>query len=106
MQRHPRIERIRSRVREERRLIRELEDKFTAPAARVLLRPASHVLDGVEGFFLAEKSLREPRSRAQLAKWLDYAEQCLTAAVQQRKFYEKIVEEYGYDVSIPPRRNC
>jgi hypothetical protein len=105
MQRHPRMERIRSRAREERRLIRELENKFTAPAVRVLLRPASHVLDGVEGFFLAERALREPRSRAQLAKWLGYAEQCLTAAVQQRKFYEKIVGEYGYDVAITSRRN-
>ena len=93
MQRHPRIEKIRFRVREERRLIRELENKLAAPSAKVLLRPSAYMLDDVEGFFLAEESLRERRSRAELAKWLDYAEQCLTAAAQQRKFYEKILKK-------------
>jgi hypothetical protein len=94
MQGHPRIEKIRSRVREERRLIRELEKQPASPSAKVLLRPAAYMLDDVEGFFLAEATLREPRSRAELAQWLDYTEQCLGAAVQQRKFYEKILKKW------------
>ena len=93
MQRHPRVDKIRSRVREERRLIRELEGRLASPSAKVLLRPAANMLDDVDGFFLAEESLRERRSRAELVRWLDYAEQCLTAAAQQRKLYEKILKK-------------
>jgi len=93
VQRHPRIAKIRSRVQEERRLIRELQNRLAIPRAKVLLGPAAHMLDDVEGFFLAEHTLQEPRSRAELVKWLDYAEQCLTAAVQQRKLYEKILKK-------------
>jgi hypothetical protein len=93
MQRHPRVEKIRIRVREERRAIRELESKLATPSAKVLLRPAAYMLDDIDGFFLAEESLRERTSRADLVKWLDYADQCLTAAVQQRKLYEKILKK-------------
>src|SRR5258708_2607847 len=87
-----RIQKMRSRVQDERRAVRELQGKLTAPSAKHLLRPASYTLDDVEKFFLASKVLSEPRAPAQLARWLDYAEQALETAVAQRKFYEGIVK--------------
>jgi hypothetical protein len=95
-----RIKKIRSRVQDERRAVRDLQRKLTAPSAKHLLKPASHTLDDVEKFFLAPKILSEPRAPAQLAHWLDYTEQALETAVAQRKFYEGIVKKYGPTVTL------
>jgi hypothetical protein len=97
-----RIQKIRSRAQDERRAVRELQGKLTAPSAKHLLRPASYTLDDVEMFFLAPKVLSERRAPAQLSRWLDYAEEALQTAVAQRKFYEGIVKKYGSTVTLIP----
>jgi hypothetical protein len=52
------IKTIRSRVRQERDLISNLTSTVTDQNLRRLLRPASHLLDKVEGFFLNPQILR------------------------------------------------
>ena len=72
-----RIKTIRSRVREERELISKLNSTVTDSNLKRLLRPASHLLDDIESFFLNAKILQEERTSAALAKWLREAERVL-----------------------------
>jgi hypothetical protein len=90
-----RIPQMRVRVWEERRLVRELNEKFKASGATQLLRPAWLSLGYVDNFFLSEEVLQERRSPAQLSEWLDLADEYLVAAVTQRKFYEEKLERYA-----------
>jgi hypothetical protein len=94
-----RIPELRVRVWEERQLVRELNEKFSASdATQLLLRPAWLSLGYVDSFFLSEDALRQQRSPAQLSKWLDQAEEYLAAAITQRKFYEGKLERYPLTV--------
>jgi len=90
-----RIKTIRSRVREERELISKLNSTVTDSNLKRLLRPASHLLDDIESFFLNAKILQEERTSAALAKWLREAERVLQLAAQQRKSFELIVKKFG-----------
>ena len=90
-----RIKTIRSKVREERELISNLESTVTDQNLRRLLRPATHLLDKVEGFFLNPKILQEDRTPGALAKWLREGEKMLQLAVQQRKSFELIIKKFG-----------
>ena len=83
-----RIKTIQSRVREERELISKLNSTVTDSNLNRLLRPASHLLDDIESFFLNAKILQEERTPAALAKWLREAERVLQLAAQQRKSFE------------------
>ena len=45
-----------------------------SPDIQKLLKPASNLLDDVEGFFLAAEVLRHPpRNEQQMAEWLGHA---------------------------------
>ena len=55
----PRIVDLRARVRDERALLAELNARVS-PDIQKLLKPASNLLDDVEGFFLAPEVLRHP----------------------------------------------
>ena len=58
----PRIVDLRARVRDERALLAELKARVS-PDIQKLLKPASNLLDDVEGFFLAAEVLRHlPRT--------------------------------------------
>jgi hypothetical protein len=87
-----RISRMRVRVWEERRLVRELNERFKTSGATQLLSPAWLSLGYVDTLFLSEDALRGQRSPAQLSHWLDQAEEYLAAAVTQRKFCEGRLE--------------
>jgi hypothetical protein len=89
-----RISQMRVRVWEERRLVRELNEKFQTSGAAPLLRPAWLSLGYVDNFFLSEDAVRRQRSPAELSDWLDKAEGYLAAAVTQRKFCEGRLEKY------------
>jgi hypothetical protein len=68
------IKTIRSRVWQERDLISNLTSTVTDQNLRRLLRPTSHLLDKVEGFFLNPQILQEDRTPVALAKWLREAD--------------------------------
>jgi hypothetical protein len=95
-----RIRTIRSRVREERELLSKLNRTVTDSNLKRLLRPASHSLDDVEGFFLDAKILQEKRSSAVWARWLREAEKVLRRATQQRESFELIIKKFGPDARL------
>ena len=69
----PRIVDLRARVRDERALLAELSARVS-PDIQKLLKPASNLLDDVEGFFLAPEVMQHPpRSEQQMAEWLGHA---------------------------------
>jgi hypothetical protein len=90
-----RIEKMRSKVTEERALISKLNDTISDPNLRQLLRPTSRLLNDVEGYFLNAKILKEERTLAALARWLREADRVLQLAIQQRKSFELIVKKFG-----------
>jgi hypothetical protein len=98
-----RISQMRVRLREERRLVHELNEKFKISSAAQIFRPASLSLGYVDSFFLSQDALRAQRSPAQLSKWLDQAEGYLAAAVTQRKFCEGRLERYGLTIGQSER---
>jgi hypothetical protein len=96
-----RISQIRSKVREERALLSDLEQKLTDDEMKgVLLAPALRRLDEVEGFFLDQKTLDEPRTEAALSRWLDGAERELASAVKCRTQAEETFRQFGPNVKI------
>jgi len=96
-----RISQIRSKVREERALLSELEHKIAdEEVKKVLLGPASLRLDQVEGFYLDQKTLDEPRSEAAWSKWLDGAERELASAIKCRAQAEETIRKFGPNVKI------
>jgi hypothetical protein len=94
------IKTIRSRVRQERDLISNLTNTVTDQNLRRLLRPASHLLDKVEGFFLNPQFLREDRTPVALAKWLREADRVVQLATQQRKSFELIIKKFGSNARL------
>jgi hypothetical protein len=92
-----RIADIRAKIRDERALLSALNKQVNADLKK-LLKPASHYLDDVEGFFLAPEALRHPpRAASEWAKWLGDAEAVLRRAVVHRKWIEGLVKKYGAD---------
>jgi hypothetical protein len=87
------------RVRQERDLIANLTSTVTDQNLRRLLRPASHLLDKVEGFFLNPQILQEDRNPVALAKWLREADRVVQLATQQRKSFELIIKKFGSNAS-------
>ena len=99
-----RIQKIRSRARKERESVRNLQVNCSAPSARLLLKQALQTFDLIDQFFFSKEVLRERRAPAQLSRWLDYADECLQAAVKQREFYETMLERYLLaDTPLPER---
>ncbi len=91
-----RIGDIRAKVREERELLSNVEQKIADDwVKKVLLGPASLRLDQVEGFYLDQKRLDEPRSEATLSKWLDGAERELASAIKCREQAEEAVRDFA-----------
>jgi hypothetical protein len=95
---------MRCRVREERKLVCELQSDCTTPSARHLLKQTLQTLDLVKNFFLSEEAMREPSTCGQLSRWLNYTEECLQTAVKQREFYEEMLEKYDPAVMHAPGR--
>jgi hypothetical protein len=94
-----RIEAIRAKAREERAALSEISSKVSADLKR-LIKPAVHRLDDVEGFFLDQKMLSEPRTAAALARWLDNADGVLRQTIQHRKYVEALVKKFGRGARI------
>jgi hypothetical protein len=69
---------------------------------RELLRPTSSLLHDVENFFLGDEILREERTALALSRWLDEAERVLSLAVQQRRYFDSIIEKYGANARVIP----
>jgi hypothetical protein len=91
-----RIGQIRSKVREERALLSEVEQKITDDELKkALLGPASMRLEQVEQFFLHQQTLDKPRSEAALSKWLEGAERELAAAIKCRAQAEEAIRKWG-----------
>jgi hypothetical protein len=83
----PRIVDLRARVRPGR--------------VQKLLKPASNLLDDVEGFFLAPEVLRHPpRNEQQMAEWLGHAGNVLRRAVEHREQIKRLTKEYGPDAKV------
>jgi predicted DNA-binding protein len=90
-----RIAAIREKVREERARLSEL-NKQIGTDLKKQMKPASHYLDDVEGFFLAPEVLRR-LSESEWARWLRNAETVLRRAVVHRKWVEGLIKKYGPD---------
>jgi hypothetical protein len=88
-----RVQKIRSKVREEMALIAKLENKLNDQHMKQLLNPAWNTLKELNNYFLDAKVLKQPRTAAVLAIWLSQAEASLQFAVQRRKFVENIIKE-------------
>jgi hypothetical protein len=96
-----RVQRIKAKVREERKLLSKLEHSFTDADLRQLLKPALHYLDDVEGYFLDPKVLNDPpRTGAQMARWLGGAERVLHGAMLLRERAERLIKKHGPDAKI------
>ena len=96
----PRIVDLRARVRDERALLAELYARVS-PDIQKLLKPASNLLDDVEGFFLAAEVLRHPpRNEQQMAEWLGHAGNVLRRAVEHREQIERLTKEHGPDAKV------
>jgi hypothetical protein len=69
MQSDERVQRIRAKVEEERKLLGKLERTLISSDLKQLLKPAHHALDDVEGYFLDPKILgHPPRTGAQIIR--------------------------------------
>ena len=96
----PRIVDLRAGVRDERALLAELKARVS-PDVQKLLKPASNLLDDVEGFFLAPEVLRHPpRNEQQMAEWLGHAGNVLRRAVEHREQIERLTKEHGPDAKV------
>jgi predicted DNA-binding protein len=91
-----RIAEIRHKVRRERTLVSELSKQIGADL-KTQLKPASHYLNDVEGFFLAPEVLRQRRSESEWARRLGNAETVLRRAVTHRKWVGGLIKKYGPD---------
>jgi hypothetical protein len=60
MQSDDRLQKIKVKVREERKLLSKLERTLINPDLKQLLKPALHALDDVEGYFLDPKVIGNP----------------------------------------------
>jgi hypothetical protein len=94
-----RIAAIRTKVREERSLLSNLNDRIGADLKN-LMQPASSHLDDAEGFLLPEFLQRPPRSESEMAKWLDFVESILDRAVNHRKWVEGFIKKFGPDARV------
>ena len=92
-----RVEKIRSKVSDERALIFELNGVISDPKLKQLLRPTSRLLNDVENYFLDARVLerKEARTATALVHWLHEADKLLQLAIQQRKSFELIVKKFG-----------
>jgi hypothetical protein len=97
-----RIQKIRSSILEEKRLISNLTQMIIDAHLKDILTLASNWLGDVETHFLNSKILQEPRTEAALALWLGQAERLLQNAMQQRQFVEDIVQKYGQNARTIP----
>jgi hypothetical protein len=97
-----RIQKIRSSILEEDRLVSNLIHTLTDAHLKEVLTLASNWLGDVETYFLNTKILQEPRTEAALALWLGQAERLLQNARQQRQFVEDIVKKYGQNARTIP----
>ena len=89
-----RISRSRSKVSHERALLAKLEEKIAVEEMKqVLLGPAWLRLDQVDGFYLDQKRLDEPRSEAAWSRWLDGAEREFASAVKCRGQPEETIRK-------------
>jgi hypothetical protein len=95
-----RIEKIRSKVRDEQALISKLSSTISDPNLKRLLRPTSRLLSDVENYFLDAKLLKEERPSPAFARWHREAERMLQLAMQQRKSFELIVKKFGADARL------
>jgi hypothetical protein len=86
---------IRQRFLEERRLFREVEHQFVERNLKELVRYDAREIDFAEQFFLDHRTLQEPRTPTQLARWMRYAAQRLAIAVQRRKYWQRILDTCG-----------
>jgi hypothetical protein len=86
---------LRSLILTERKLISALERKVTTPHTKQVLRNASSGLDLVELGCLSQEVMKRDRSPAELAWWLNGAENLLNASIALRKHAEDIVAKFG-----------
>ena len=92
-----RVEKIRSKVSDERALIFELNGVISDPKLKQLLRPTSRLLNDVENYLPDARVLEreEARTAKALVHWLHEADKLLQLAIQQRKSFELIVKKFG-----------
>jgi hypothetical protein len=91
------VEKIRSKVSDERALISQLNGTISDPNLKLLLRPTSRLLNDVENYFLDARVLerKEARTATALVHWLHEADKLLQLVIQQRKSFELIVKKFG-----------
>jgi hypothetical protein len=96
----PRIVDLRAKVRDERALLAELSARVS-PEIQKLLKPASNLLDDVEGFFLAPEVLRHPPRKSN--NWPNGSAMpatCCGRAVEHREQIEQLTKEHGPDAKV------
>ena len=91
-----RVEKIRSKVSDERALISELNGVISDPNLKQLLRPTSRLLNDVENHLPDARVLerKEAQAATALVHWLHEADKLLQLAIQQRKSFELIVKKF------------
>jgi hypothetical protein len=94
-----RIAAIRAKVREERALLSDLNDRI-GDDLKKLMKPASSHLDDAEGFLLPEFLRHPTRSESEMAKWLHFVESILDRAIEHRKWVEGFVKKFGPDARV------
>ena len=94
-----RVEKIRSKVSDERALISELNGVISDPNLKQLLRPTSRLLNDVENYLPDARVLERKEART-ATHWLHEADKLLQLAIQQRKSFELIVKKFGPDARL------
>jgi hypothetical protein len=94
-----RIAAIRAKVREERALLSDLNDRI-GDDLKKLMKPASSHLDDAEEFLLPEFLRHPTRSESEMGKWLDFVESILDCAIEHRKWVEGFVNKFGPDARV------
>jgi hypothetical protein len=96
------VDKIRSKVSDERALISKLNGVISDPNLKQLLRPTSRLLNDVENYLSDARVLegKEARTATALVHWLHVADKLLQLAIQQRKSFELIVKKFGPNARI------
>ena len=93
------VDKIRSKVSDERALISELNGVISDPNLKQLLRPTSRLLNDVENHLSDARVLERKEARTATAL-VHEADKLLQLAIQQRKSFELIVKKFGPNARI------
>jgi hypothetical protein len=78
-----------------KKAIARLDSKLKDAHLKNRLRFASGILDLVEHGCLSKETMKQERTRTELAWWLRQSERLLAPAIEEREYVEHLVVKYG-----------